>query len=46
MEGTDKRDFLKAFGVGVGIAGITSMMGGRHSPMSKRRGRPDLLDID
>ena len=27
-EGTNKRDFLKALGAGVGIAGLTSMMGG------------------
>jgi hypothetical protein len=27
-EGTNKRDFLKVLGAGLGVAGLTSMMGG------------------
>ncbi len=30
-EGTNKRDFLKALGAGLGIAGFTSMIGGGES---------------
>jgi len=29
VEGSSKRDFLKALGAGLGVAGLTSMIGGQ-----------------
>ena len=42
-EGTDKRDFLKALGAGLGIAGITSMMGGQAFADVEKKGKARLI---
>jgi predicted peroxiredoxin len=39
MEGTNKRDFLKAVGSGLGIAGIASMMGGQAFADIENKGK-------
>ena len=38
-EETNKRDFLKALGAGIGIAGITSMMGGQAFADVEKKGK-------
>ena len=37
-EGTNKRDFLKVLGAGIGIAGLSSVMGGQSFAKSIKRG--------
>ena len=37
-EGTDKRDFLKVLGAGLGIAGLSSMMGAQSFAEAEKKG--------
>jgi predicted peroxiredoxin len=38
-EGTNKRDFLKVFGMGLGLAGITSALGGPAFAQGDKKGK-------
>src|SRR5574341_330328 len=38
-DGTNKRDFLKALGAGLGIAGVSSMMGGQSFAEVDKKGK-------
>ena len=38
-EGTNKRDFLKVLGAGLGFAGITSALGGQALAQGDKKGK-------
>jgi uncharacterized protein (DUF1501 family) len=38
-EGANKRDFLKVLGAGLGIAGLSSMMGGQSFAQEDKKGK-------